>query len=137
MASDNALRILREEGERGYDYNRYKKILYEGGYHWMKLLSLKTLFLLPILDFFKSEFIITDKGILMIRDSKSECFWFNGNSYYRMSQSIFGLIFNYGTFTLSRGGGGFGSKPTEYVYRKVKNAILFKATLDNVNMKRV
>lgn len=135
MASDNALIILREQDERSYD--RYKKILYEGGYHWMKLLSIKTLFLLPILEFFESEFIITDKGILMTKDFKSEYFWFDDNAYYRTSQSLLGLLFNYGTFKLSRGGGGFGSKPTEYIYRKVKNAKLFKTTLDNAKMKRI
>ncbi len=137
MASNNALIILDRIDENGFAHNRHKKILYDGGYHWMKLFSLKTLLILPVFDFFETEFIITDKGILMKESAKYEYFWFDSNFYYRVSFSILGLLFNYGTFTLSSGGGGFGARPTEYVYKKVKNAKLFQTTLNSLNVKRV
>jgi hypothetical protein len=136
-ASLNALLLLdRIDEKKGHAYQHHKKILYDGGYHWMKLLSLKTLLILPFFDFIETEFIITEKVILMKKNSKNEYFWLNDKLYYRASYSILGSLFNYGTFTLSQGGGGFGSKPTEHVYKKVKNAKLFMATLDNYNIKR-
>ena len=137
MASNNALIILDRIDEKGFAHNRHKKILYDGGYHWMKLLSLRTLLVLPVFDFLEAEFIITDKGILMKESGKHEYFWFDSNFYYRASFSVLGLLLNYGTFTLSLGGGGFGSIPTEYAYKKVRNAKLFKATLESLKIKRV
>lgn len=137
MASNNTLIILDRIDEKGFAHNRYKKILYDGGYHWMKLLSLRTLLVLPIFDFFETEFIITDKGILISESAKYEYFWFDNNFCYRAHFSVLGLLFNYGTFTLSHGGGGFGARPTEYIYKKVRNAKLFKSTLDSLKIKRV
>jgi hypothetical protein len=135
MASTNALIILDRISDRGFAHNRYKKILYDGGFHWMRLISLRSLIILPVFEFFETEFIITDKGVLMIKWTNQEYFNLDDQMYYRFSQSILGAVFNYGTFTLSRGGGGLGSRPTEYVYKKVINARLFMATLNQFNIK--
>lgn len=133
MASDNALRILGKIDRDSYSIP-YKKILYDGGYHWMKLFSLKTLLILPVFDFFETEFIITDKGILMKEEHKHEYFRFLSDLYYRESFSLLGLLFNYRTFTFCE---RLGYKPTEYVYKKVKNAKLFKEILDSFNVKKI
>jgi uncharacterized membrane protein YdbT with pleckstrin-like domain len=104
-------------------------IVYEAKYHWMTFVSLKLLVLLPLIDFFTSEFVITNKRIIIkiglisrrtieLNISKVES--------VNVDQGVLGRILGYGTISIVGTG---GSRST---FTKIANPLAFRKAFQDI-----
>ncbi len=94
-----------------------ENVVYEAKYHWILFVSIKsilTIGILPLIDYFTSEFAITNKRIIikvgLIRRRTIEMNIPKVESV-NVDQGIIGRILNYGSITIVGTG---GSKETFY-----------------------
>jgi len=103
-----------------------ENIVYETKLHWIIFISLKavfTLFISPIINFFTSEFAITNKRIIIkvgwIRRKTLEMNITKVESV-NVSQGILGRILNYGTIVVIGTGG------TKETFLKISEPLQFR-----------
>ncbi|OHD62910.1 MAG: hypothetical protein A2176_02870 [Spirochaetes bacterium RBG_13_51_14] len=102
-----------------------EQVVYEAKYHWILFVSLKaifTLFISPLIDYYTSEFAITNKRIItkigLIRRETMELNIPKVESV-NVDQSILGRILGYGAISIVGTGGSRAtfykiSKPLEF-----------------------
>jgi uncharacterized membrane protein YdbT with pleckstrin-like domain len=101
-------------------------ILYEGAYHWIKyfsIRSLKSLGIIPLLESFTDEFIITNKRVISrvgIIQKKERTFHICKVEGVQVKQSILGRILGYGDVTIS------GTGSMNIIIPQLKRPDLFK-----------
>ena len=103
-----------------------ENVVYEAKLHWIIFFSLKaifTLFISPLINFFTSEFAITNKRIIikvgLIRRNTLEMNLAKVESV-KVNQSVLGRILNYGTIVVIGTGG------TKEPFYKISNPLQFR-----------
>jgi uncharacterized membrane protein YdbT with pleckstrin-like domain len=106
-----------------------EKIVYEAKFHWFIFISFKIVLFLPIIDFLTSEFVITNKRIIMkvglisrrtmeINISKVES--------VNVDQGVLGRVLGYGTISIVGTG---GSRST---FTKIANPLAFRKAFQDI-----
>jgi uncharacterized membrane protein YdbT with pleckstrin-like domain len=108
-------------------------VVYETKYHWKIFLSLSgifTLFILPALQRWSDEFVITDKRVIVktgIISRRTLEMNLNKIESVNVDQSIMGRLLGYGTITIIGTGGTHESFPD------IGNAVGFRKRFQEVS----
>jgi uncharacterized membrane protein YdbT with pleckstrin-like domain len=108
-------------------------VVYETKYHWKIFLSLSgifTLFILPALQRWSDEFVITDKRVIVktgIISRRTLEMNLNKIESVNVDQSIMGRLLGYGTITIIGTGGTHESFPD------IGHAVVFRKRFQEVS----
>lgn len=113
---------------------RDERVEYETNYHWIIFISTRsflTLFLLPIIDIWTSEFAITNKRVIIktgLIARKTVEMNLQKIESVNVDQSILGRILGYGTIQLIGTGG------TRETFKGIKKPITFRKVFQEVDI---
>ena len=105
---------------------RDEQVIYETTYHWMIFISFRgllSLFILPALDRWSDEFVITNKRIVIktgLLSRRTLEMNLNKVETVNVDQSIFGRLLGYGNVTVIGTGG------TRETFSNLSNPIAFR-----------
>jgi len=104
-------------------------VIQEAKYHWFIFFSLRMVLLLPVIDYLTSEFVVTNKRVVMKTGLiQRKIFEMNIAKIESVNvlQSIIGRLFNYGTVVIIGTGG------SREMYYKISRPLDFKSAFQKV-----